>query len=332
MKPSPVKSTIDFEQDGLQHGFLKLPHSHDESAYGSVMIPISMAKNGEGPTALLTGGNHGDEYEGPIALFDLAQTIDPQQIRGRVILVPAMNYPAFQAGKRTSPIDSGNMNRSFPGNPEGSITEKITDYFQRTLLPLAEWVLDLHSGGKTLDFLPFCAAHRLEDKQQEQRCAEAMRAFNAPYSMMLLEIDSVGMYDTAAEAMGKVFITTELGGKGTATAETVRIAKRGIRNFLIHAGILEGSPQLSPSIHLDMPDQRCYIGSESNGLLEMKVDLGEKVQEGQLLAVVHDHQRTGTEPVPYHSQLDGILTARHVPGLIGMGDTLAVVATVTASP
>ena len=77
MKPSPVKSTIDFEQDGLQHGFLKLHHSHDELAYGSVMIPISMAKNGEGPTALLTGGNHGDEYEGPIALFDLARTIDP---------------------------------------------------------------------------------------------------------------------------------------------------------------------------------------------------------------------------------------------------------------
>ena len=96
------------------------------------MIPISMAKNGEGPTALLTGGNHGDEYEGPIALFDLAQTIEPRQIRGRVILVPAINYPAFQAGKRTSPIDSGNMNRSFPGNPEGSITKKMTDYFQRT--------------------------------------------------------------------------------------------------------------------------------------------------------------------------------------------------------
>ena len=81
-----------------------------------------------------------------------------------------------------------------------------------------------------------------------------------------------------------------------------------------------------------MPAQRCYIGSESNGLLEMKVDLGEKVQEGQLLAVVHDHQRTGTVPVPYHSQLYGILTDRHVPGLIDMEDTLPVVTTVTASP
>ena len=83
MKPSPVKSTIDFEQDGLQHGFLKLPHSHDESAYGSVMIPISMVKKGEGPTALLTGGNHGDEYEGPIALFDLAQNNRPPTNPGK---------------------------------------------------------------------------------------------------------------------------------------------------------------------------------------------------------------------------------------------------------
>jgi N-alpha-acetyl-L-2,4-diaminobutyrate deacetylase len=290
------------------------------------MIPLTVVKNGKGPTALLTGGNHGDEYEGPIALFNLARDLNPAQVSGRVILVPAMNYPAFQAGKRTSPIDSGNMNRSFPGSPEGSITEKIADYFQRTLLPMADWVLDFHSGGKTLDFVPFCAAHKLEDKEQEKRCADAMQAFNAPYSIMLLEIDSTGMYDSAAEEMGKVFITTELGGKGTATAETVGIAKRGVRNFLIHAGILQGMLDLRPTLDLDMPDGRCYITCESNGLLEMKVDLGEDVSKGQLLAEVHDVRRTGSETEAYFSQLDGILTARHAPGLIGFGDSLAVVA------
>lgn len=115
---------------------------------------------------------------------------------------------------------------------------------------------------------------------------------------MLLEIDSLGMYDTAAEAMGKVFITTELGGKGTATAETVRIAKRGIRNFLIHAGILEGSPELSPSIHLDMPDQRCYIGSESNGLVEMKVDLGKRSGKGNCLQWSMIINEPGPNPYP----------------------------------
>ena len=57
MKDSPVSSTVDFEKDGIQHGFLKLPHSHDDSAWGSIIIPITVAKNGVGPTILFTGAN-----------------------------------------------------------------------------------------------------------------------------------------------------------------------------------------------------------------------------------------------------------------------------------
>ena len=326
MQNSPITATVDFEADGVQHGFFKLPHSHDGSAWGSIMIPVTVAKNGDGPTVLLTGGNHGDEYEGPIALIDLAATIKAKNISGRVIIIPGMNYPAFQAGTRTSPIDKGNLNRFFPGNPAGSITEKIADYFQRTLLPLADFVVDIHSGGKTLDFVPFCAAHVLEDKDQQARCVAAMQAFNAPWSMMLLEIDAVGMYDTAAEDMGKVFISTELGGGGSARAETVAIAKKGVRNVLKHAGVMEGNPDLSPTINIEMPDDRCFVTSETSGLLEVCVDLGDTVRKGQTLARVHDMKRTGSDPVVYVSPIDGIFTARHFPGLIGMGDIVAVIA------
>jgi N-alpha-acetyl-L-2,4-diaminobutyrate deacetylase len=206
LRPSPIRPSVDYNRDGVQHGFLRLPYSRDDSAWGAVMIPITVIRNGEGPTALLTGGNHGDEYEGPIALLKLANSLKPSEVSGRVILVPAMNYPAFRAARRTSPIDAGNLNRIFPGRPDGSVTEKIADYFQRFLLPLADVVLDYHSGGRTLDFLPFAAVHELPDKEQEQRCVAAMEAFNAPYSMKLLELDAVGMYDTAAEELGKVFV------------------------------------------------------------------------------------------------------------------------------
>ena len=185
MQASPITATVDFAADGVQHGFLKLPHSHDESGWGSILIPITVAKNGDGPTVLFTGGNHGDEFEGPVALFDLAHRIRAEELSGRVIIVPGMNYPAFRAGRRTSPIDGGNMNRVFPGNPTGTLTEKIADYFQRSLLPLADTVVDLHSGGRTMEFLPFCCAHVLEDKEQQSRCLAAMEAFNAPVSMML---------------------------------------------------------------------------------------------------------------------------------------------------
>ncbi|SCZ12007.1 N(2)-acetyl-L-2,4-diaminobutanoate deacetylase DoeB [Microvirga guangxiensis] len=326
-RPSPISPSVDFDADGVQHGFLRLPYSRDDSAWGSVMIPITVVRRGDGPTALLTGGNHGDEYEGPVALFDLARTLKADAVQGRVIIVPAMNYPAFRAGTRTSPIDRGNLNRSFPGRPDGTVTEKIADYFQRALLPLADIVLDFHSGGRTLDFLPYAAAHELPDKEQEKRCFEAVAAFSAPYSMRMIEIDAVGMYDTAAEAMGKVFVTTELSGGGTSSAKTVGIAKRGVMNVLRHAGIVAGAQALGPTRWLDMPSSECFRFAEDDGLVEFCVDLGDAVRAGDVIARIHPVGRTGQAGAEYRTALDGVLAARHFPGLIKTGDCLAVVAT-----
>ncbi|MFL5130198.1 MAG: N(2)-acetyl-L-2,4-diaminobutanoate deacetylase DoeB [Microvirga sp.] len=327
-RPSPIAASVDFEADGVQHGFLRLPYSRDDSAWGSVMIPITVVKGGDGPTALVTGGNHGDEYEGPVALFDLARTLKAEAVQGRVIIVPAMNYPAFRAGTRTSPIDRGNLNRSFPGRPDGTVTEKIADYFQRTLLPLADIVLDFHSGGRTLDFLPYAAAHELPNKEQEKRCFDAVAAFSAPYSMRMIEIDTVGMYDTAAEEMGKVFVTTELSGGGTSSAKTVGIAKRGVMNVLKHAGIVAGTLETRPTRWLDMPSGDCFRFAEDDGLVEVCTDLGDPVRAGDVIARIHPIGRTGQAPAVYRAALDGILAARHFPGLVKTGDCLAVVATV----
>jgi N2-acetyl-L-2,4-diaminobutanoate deacetylase len=325
-RANPISATVNFERNGVQHGFLRLPYSRDDSAWGAVMIPITVAKNGKGPTALLTGGNHGDEYEGPVALMDLASSIDVSALSGRVIIVPAMNFPAFRAATRTSPIDKGNLNRLFPGKPDGTVTEKIADYFQRTLLPLADIVLDTHSGGKTLEFLPYCSAHRLPDEKQQAACVAAMKAFNAPYSMMMLEIDSVGMYDTAAEDMGKVFITTELGGGGTTSAKTVAIAKRGVRNLLVHAGILAGKAEQSPSTMLDMPSDDCFTFSDQDGLIEPCVDLGQLVRKNDVIAQIWPADRTGVAPTHYRAAMDGIVVGRHFPGLAKAGDCIAVIA------
>lgn len=325
MKPSPIKPTIPLDRDGIHHGFLRLPHSRDDSAWGSIMIPITVVRNGDGPTALLTGANHGDEYEGPVALQELTVTLRPEDINGRVIIVPAFNYPAYRAGKRTSPIDQGNMNRTFPGRPDGTPTEKIADYFQRVLVPMADLVLDFHSGGKTLDFVPFAAAHVLEDTAQQAACVAAMQAFNAPYSVMLLEIDNVGMYDTAAEDLGKTFVSTELGGGGSATANSIAIAKKGLRNVLIHAGIMQGEKQIDATINIDMPDDNCFVFCEDEGLYEPMVDLGEAVRKGDVIARVWPVDRTGVLPIEYKAGISGLLISRHFPGLIKAGDCVAVV-------
>lgn len=328
MPANPILPTISLDVDGKSHGFLRLPYSRDDSAWGSVMIPITVIKNGTGPTALLTGANHGDEYEGPVALMELALNLEPADIQGRVIVIPAFNYPAFRAATRTSPIDQGNMNRSFPGRPDGTVTEKIAHYFSTTLLPEVDVVVDFHSGGKTLDFVPFASAHILDDKEQQGACVAAVEAFNAPYTMMMLEIDNAGMYDTAVEDQGKVFITTELGGGGSATARSISIAKKGVRNVLKHVGIMKGDLEIEPTTMLDMPDGDCFMFCEDDGLFEPMMDLGDQVEAGDIVARVWPADRTGKPPIDYKARRAGILASRHFPGLIKSGDCMSVVAVV----
>ncbi len=328
IRDNPIKSTINFAKDGIQHGYLKVPYSSNKSAWGAVMIPITQLKNNSGPTALLTGANHGDEYEGPIALFNLAYRNNIEDIKGRVIIIPAMNYPAFLSGDRVSPIDDVNLNRAFPGIPDGTVTQIIADYFSRTLLTMTDYVLDIHSGGKTLDCLPFAASHVLNDKEQEQACESAARAFGAPYLLKMLELDAGGMYDSQVESMGKIFVTTELGGGGTATPETVEIAKRGVNNFLIHAKILDGDmkPSTSPTVSLSMPDERSFICCEHRGLVEPLFELGDIVKKGALVAKVHNIDKTAATPNNYFARRDGMVIIKHHPSIIDMGDNLAVIA------
>ncbi|OHZ01929.1 N(2)-acetyl-L-2,4-diaminobutanoate deacetylase DoeB [Salinicola sp. MIT1003] len=333
LRPSPISATVDFDAQGVQHGFLKLPISVDESAWGAVMIPITVVANGEGPTALLTGGNHGDEYEGITSLLKLASTLEAKDVRGRVIIVPMMNTPAAEAGKRTSPLDGGNLNRSFPGDPNGGVTSQIADYFNRVLVPMCDVALDLHSGGRTLDIVPFAAAHRLDDLTQENASLAGAVAFGAPYAMMMFELDATKLYDTAVESQGKTFVTTELGGGGTSTPASLAVTERGVRNFLTHYGLIAGEIEkpTEPMIYVDMPDASCYVQSEHSGLLELTLSLGDRVEKGEVIARVYDMTRTGAAPVEYRAQRDGILIARRFPAKVGMGDTIAVVAEVVES-
>jgi len=326
MAQNPISPTIPLDQDGVHHGHLKMPYSRDDSAWGSIMIPITVVQNGTGPTALITGGNHGDEYEGPIAILEMAATLQAKEISGRVILVPYLNYPAFLAGKRTSPIDGANMNRIFPGKPDGTPSQKVADYFQHTLLPMADIVLDFHSGGRTLDFLPFAASHVLGDKALEAKCVAARDAFNAPFSLAMREIDAVGMYDTAAEDMGKVFVSTELGGGGTATPATIEIAKRGLRNLLIHAGILPGALDIAATRILSQPSDDCFHFVTDGGMVEFCATLGDTLRQGDLIARVWATGHTGQAAQEISAKMDGLLTARHHPGLVQSGDCLAVLA------
>jgi N2-acetyl-L-2,4-diaminobutanoate deacetylase len=320
-----ISCTIDLDGDGFRRGFLVVPHSRDDSAWGSIRVPITVARGGPGPTVLLTAGIHGDEYEGPIALMRLADQLE--RVRGRVILLPTANHPAVLAATRTSPIDRLNMNRVFPGRADGTVTETLAHYVLDHLVARADAVIDLHSGGRTLDFVPSVVMHDLPDPDRHARTRVALLAFGAPLALVLTELDAAGMLDTAVEEQGRLFLSTELGGGGTARPGAIAMALRGLRNVLRHLGVLQGEPEPPerPSRLVHTPDG-CFTVAAHAGMVEPLLGLGEAVAAGQPLARVHFFEDIGRAPVTYTAVRDGLLYARHFPGLVKRGDCLAVVA------
>src|SRR5947209_12928845 len=239
---SRLSPEIDFERDGKQFGFLRLPHSVHRSAYGWIPIPIVSIGNGSGPRVLLMAGNHGDEYEGQVALGKLIRELDPGEVQGHIIVLPSANFPAAMAGSRTSPFDDGNLNRSFPGDPNGGPTAQIAHYIESELLPRVDFVLDLHSGGSSLTYLPTTLMRRPDDPDRFERGVEMLLTFGAQFGCMV----GVGWGDhtltAAAARVGTAHMSTELAGGGQVTPSALRIAEAGIRRVLHKLGVVETPP------------------------------------------------------------------------------------------
>ncbi|MBT5415375.1 MAG: N-alpha-acetyl diaminobutyric acid deacetylase DoeB [Rhodospirillaceae bacterium] len=327
-----VSTDIDYDKNGKQHGHLSVPNSRDNSGWGTLLMPITVIKNGEGPTLLLSGGNHGDEYEGPVALMKLIRALDPSEIKGKIIVIPGLNYPAFLAGKRLSPIDGKNMNRIFPGKYDGTISEVIAHYVYHYVLPQIDACYDLHSGGYSMFMVPSAMCHYLEDKDLMARHIEALKAFRAPMMLIAEELDVAGMLDTAVEEMGKVFIGTELGGGAILTPESVKVAETGIRNVLKHFGMMEGEPvtptwrgQTEAKLY-EIPDLGYFCQAKADGLYEPFYEIGDWVEEGAPVGQIHFPQSPEHDAMVVAPKKGGRIWCRRAPGMVEKGDAVAVLA------
>lgn len=318
---------VDFDRPGAQHGFVRLFHSVHRSAYGFIPIPIVVLRNGTGPTALFVAGTHGDEYEGQVALCNLARTLRPEAIQGRVILLPAANLPAALAGTRTSPIDDGNLNRLFPGDPDGSVTEQIAWFIEHELVARADIVCDLHSGGSSLMYVP--SALMMQDDDDPVRQAKllaALRAFGAPVSYIGHASPGQGAVRTTSGAglrAGKLVLGSELGGTGTVTPAALRVAERGLRNILAHMGILPPeAAEPHPTRLLDVAGPDYFVYAPGPGVFEPLVALGETVAPGQPAARIHQPETPWAPPQQVAFSRGGFVLCQRIPGRTERGDCL----------
>jgi N-alpha-acetyl-L-2,4-diaminobutyrate deacetylase len=325
-------TSIDFEKPGKQQGFLQVPYSHNLGGWANVMIPITVVSAGKGPTALVLGGNHGDEYQGQIAAMNLARELSTNQVSGRIILIPSLNFPAARAATRLSPLDGMNLNRAFPGEAEGPVTSQIAHFLKTRLFPLSDVVIDIHSGGRSMEFVPCAHMHLVPDREQRARMFAAMLAWGTDFAFLYADIAGTGLLPVEAENQGKVVVTTELGGGEAVPASVHRIARSGLQNVLVHVGVLKGREKTRASegkpatILTQALNREDYLLAPESGVFEIKVDLGAKVKRGQIVGVIHHLERPDRAPEPVCAQSAGYLITMRAPCLTQQGDCVAVIA------
>lgn len=316
----PAELDVPLDRPGRSHGALRLPWSHDESAYGQIVVPVIVLNGAPGPTVLAVAGVHGDEYEGQVALLDLARDLEPSSLRGRLIVVPAANMPAAIAGKRTSPVDGGNLARVFPGKGDGVPTAQLAEGIVRLLLPHADFVLDLHSGGRTLEYLP-CGFSRLPaDKALRARVLDALTAFGAPDAGLVVKPSAVGTMLSAVHAAGKIGISSELGGAGSLTPATLTVAKRGVARFLAFAGLTIPPPPAATRFLAVEPIH--FLRAPGRGLFAPAVGLGRSVAVGDVAGHLHDVERPERAAETIRFESAGVVMCRRVPARTEPGDVL----------
>ena len=325
-----IFTDIDYDAHGKQVDWLNLPHSVTRSAYGAISIPIAVIRNGLGPTVFLMAGNHGDEYEGQITLAKLIREIEPAQVRGRLIILPAANLPAAMAGTRVSPIDQGNLNRAFPGDPHGTPTWAIAHYIDTVLYPMANFHHDLHSGGSSLRYLPFCSMRKSGDAALDERSLAALRAFDAPLSLVWAYNPEGRLAGAAAARRGLVSLGGEFGGGGDVDRSSLAMLENGVRNFLHFTGVLSKDGPDEPvrgTRLIEVSSREHYVYAGEAGLLEPMVDLGTEVQGGDLAGMIHFVDNPAREPVPCHFRRAGLVVCQRHFGRVERGDCVAHLAT-----
>jgi hypothetical protein len=247
----------------------------------SVEISFTVLRgNGPGPAALVMAGVHGDEYEGPAAILNLIEEIDPSQVQGAIIFVPVANPEAFAANARRHPVDHGDLNRSFPGEMNGTPTQKLAHTLVSEFVAESNCILSLHGWSKEYLVLPYAEypAGSTEAARTSKAAAEALGfQFLYPYDW------PVGVLGNTALARGIPIVETEVGGAGTVTREGQELYRSVILRFLDYFKILRCDKWEACEA---LPIFHQTISASHSGLFQSAVAVGDKVVVGQKLGVV----------------------------------------------
>ncbi|MCO5223769.1 MAG: succinylglutamate desuccinylase/aspartoacylase family protein [Thermomicrobiales bacterium] len=292
-----------------RHYLIELGHRPDGTPMGIPMIAVSGRQ--PGPVLGIIAGLHGDEYEGPEALRSLVNNLDLNSLAGSILCTPAANIPAYENFSRTGWIDHLDLNRSFPGNQEGYLTQQIANALVKGIVEQADIVVDLHSAGLGYDLVPYVGFNNTKGPVGEESFRLA-KAFGIPLLYGSTPFANVLRQEAVRREIPALLV--EVGGAARVQAEGVELVERGLLNVLKALEMLPGSMEFLPEWFtlIEAPPEGEFMHVRTGGFVRNHTELEAMVQAGDLLATIIDVY--GNELDQVISPIDGlVLSYRTIP-------------------
>ena len=239
----------------------------------------------EGPTLVLTGGVHAAEYASIAAALELGQTLDPQEIKGQVIVLPVVNQAGFPARSiYVNPMDGVNLNRVFPGKVDGGSSEQIAAWVFEHVMKQADYYIDLHGGDLVDALVPFAIFPETGNENVDRKSLALAQAFGIEH--LVRSVGGRGTTISATAGAGIPAILVESGGQGRWPRQDVVRLIEGVQRVMAHIGMGENNDW--EPVKTTTLQNFVWLSSEHDGFWYPAVEVGEHVREGQVLGVVKD--------------------------------------------
>ena len=276
------------ERGTKQRGYLTV----GETPMGPIQIPLVIVHGAQaGPTLCMTAGVHAAEYPAIDAVLRTLAGLDPADLSGTVVAVPVVNSPMFRARSAfLSPIDGLNLNRTFPGKPDGTISEVIAHVLINEVVALADFHIDCHGGDLPEVLWPYSGYAMTGIPAVDER-GEAMARLYSPRIVALYREGTAlpptkGSFTTEAARRGIPSILAESGSAGGLDPSDVQTHMRGITNVMRFFKMLPGEPVL-PGRRM-MAAGQFVVDARRGGLLRLAIGIGDEIKQGQEIAGICD--------------------------------------------
>ena len=291
-----------------------------ETPYAKLELPLRIISGQkDGPTLALTAGVHGSEYCPIVAAYKIANEIQPSELKGTLAVIPLVNKAAFESRTRAiNPVDGVNLNRAFPGRPDGSISYQIAHAVFTELISKSDAYIDMHGGDLMESLIPYAVYSETGNESIDKKSKDMARSFGIKHIWCTPSARAKGGDTTEggpwaprgvtfaeAAAAGIPGMLAEAGEDGKLDLENVKILYNGVINVMKELGMIGGKSDMTEE---PIISRRCiFIGARRGGIFYSFVRAGDKVKQGQLLGEIRSLDNDLLEQVK--APFSGILLA-----------------------